>query len=614
MSRDYFSSRDTTGAGYSRNRQHILRGLFPQPVQIDFATKSACKVTFFSRYGKKIGEVSTEVESAQILKLSCTLTESGCGAASFILSSMPPFTIDLGFTIDIHFFQSPAPWYSGILMQVPQGFPGGREADFEFRAFGFVQLLEKCLLRADAISPTSYAFTDVTSIAFRLANDFLAPRLGINVNPSKIEAAYYNAYGLNFELATAKKAYQDLADIAQDYVFGVDAFRDLFFRRREGEYRSTQSARQTHNASDIVVSRDMEKVVNRVHVKGAKIPGDAGWLYFADNPDSQLMYGLREEMQTAPTLTTKADVMRWADYQLLQYADPDEAVSLSLTEVSTIPIRPGQNFLATLPVSSISLSDAFDDLDIDPSWICMTNGALYTETATLGALRVTPGRGVLSVGTPTIPMLFKRVRGDFEVTTELSGFAGVAPYVVGGFAGIHVRRSPSAFLELGRARISASPPAWRIFRREVVRGELITTTIASVAYDPVVFRVRRVAGRFDCQYGPSVGALVTIPAPREVFSTGFSMYAALTAYTNNTSYGTDLASHYHYFQYFQHSQLADYYDLPVRDVTYTLDKGMIRASLQLGSAETPLQGVMLKMYRDLKNDSLRIDRQDFTVG
>jgi len=117
---------------------------------------------------------------------------------------------------------------------------------------------------------------------------------------------------------------------------------------------------------------------------------------------------------------------------------------------------------------------------------------------------------------------------------------------------------------------------------------------------------------FTCRYGPDLATLTTLlpSSLTSPFSLAFSMYAALTAYTDGASYGTALASHYIQFSYFQHTQLADYLDLPIRQITYRVQTGgKINAQLQLGSAAPPMQDVILRLFRDIQNESLRQDRK-----
>ena len=619
MSTDFISPRVTTALGSTRDRQRGVRGLFPAPFVSTFATKRAAKVYFYSRQGKRVGEASTEQGDVRLLGLSFTLTEAGCGNASFSLGAALPFVVELGFTVDIHLFQDTTPWYSGVLMSIPQGSVSSGDSTFDFEVFGFTQLFEKCVLRADATAVTTFQFTDVSSIAARLATDFLAPRFGIGVDPNKIESARYIAYSLAFELATSKNAFDSLASITQDFIYGVDATRDFFFRTRDGNYRSSQAARQAYNAKQVTLERDLDSVVNRLYVKDVHVTGQRqgsedseSFTLVADNPDSQLLYGLCERVVTAPTIGSEEDVRRMMAYQLLRYADPEEKATVQLIDVSTICMRPGQNFFIDLPSSSIVLSDAFDDLDISPSWNLMLNGAEVSESAVPGYLRMTPGRGTLNIGTPSIPLFFKRVRGDFECVTEITGYSGAAPFLIGGFAGLHVRRSPSSFFEFGRARNAGAVPSWQLIQRSVIDGELITTVVASVGYEPLVLSVRRIAGVFTCRYGPDLATLTTLlpSSLTSPFSLAFSMYAALTAYTDGASYGTALASHYIRFGYFQHTQLADYLDLPIRQITYRVQTGgKINAQLQLGSAAPPMQDVILRLFRDIQNESLRQDRK-----
>lgn len=626
MSSSYSNPRSTTALGVSRSGERLFRGITPSDSLVDYGVEPSIQVYFYNRQGRRLGQASTEQGVVRLIKATFTLTENGCGSAELDLTTDLGFTLDLGYYIDIHLFHSETPWYSGLISRVPRtGNLSDRENTLHVRCFGFYSMLEKCILKGDGLRPTSFALTDVTSIVVSLATGFIGPKIGAVINPSKIEPVDYLATSLNFEMATARKALEDLSEIAQNYVFGVDASRSFFFRRRE-RGTSRESAFPTHHVSEVNVERNLESLVNRVYVRSGDLDSGSNPVIMREAKDSQRQYGLHEKLLSAPTILNSADILRWADYQLQQGQDPLEKVTVKLTDVSTTMLVPGDRMQVHAGVLGAgSFSENFDDSIIDSEWTSVnTTGYQATSNATPGYLRVHPSTVVLTVpvstGALSIGHTYRRVAGNFQVDMTLQGFSGGTTqgtdYPVTDQVGLMLRESdPSRFLALIRTRRGFLPgvdPAWSILRVDAFDGQRVINQLSnSIAWDPLVMRILRLNAGFTTWIGPSVNSLVLLATPsswgvnRSPFKTSNPLAVGVTAGVYEY---TRVDSLYYYVDSVDVSQYDLSYDLPIREAKYTVANGRIDAEVTLGDVIRDLPASILKIMRDVKNEELRQDR------
>ncbi len=138
---------------------------------------------------------------------------------------------------------------------------------------------------------------------------------------------------------------QDLAALAQDYVWGVNAQRQFFFLPKD---QSTYFWRwQGRHFQDIELKEDISKLYNRFYVKGGEIDkfNKTNFrLEVADDaPGGSIeTYGLREKIITAPSILNDTDLQRWADWILSEAKDPKTKGKL----VNVIMLEPEDLVLA----------------------------------------------------------------------------------------------------------------------------------------------------------------------------------------------------------------------------------------------------------------------------
>jgi hypothetical protein len=594
---DIVNPRVTTAFGTARGGQKLLRGIFTDLTQYEFATASAVKIYFYNRAGRRLGELSSEHYNRQLLDVNFELVENGCGSASIELAEYPSFSVELGTYIEVFLYQSTIPWYSGIIMKVPSPATFGENSAITLEVFGFYQLLEQVILKTAATKPTQYGYTNVTSAAYDIAVNFIGPNLSVGIDPNRFEPSSYVATELDFELAHAKKALKDLADLSRDYIFGIDAKRKVFFRARRTKSTNLGISFLTHNIEKLEVIRDLDSVVNRLYVKSGSSRGDAGQgtnLALEDpieDVDSQRIYGVREKVETVPTLVNTTDVDQWGQWFIDQHSEPEETVTIRLTDIGTIPYVPGDSIRVNSDIRSfVSLGDAFDDADIDPAWsVVNSNGSYFEELTSKSAIRVFPG----SSTTGNEPFMYKRAVGDFSFDLTVTPFGDNGDdggFVAEDAIGLHVRQSSSRRMSLLIRRVDttslSAPPQWYLERQDTFDGTTIVSTTTVQTVTSYKLGIERRDGMFYTTWG-NLTLDTTLYPPTQPFSSSRPVYIGFAAYTGNNSYAFGVTTPYYDIANFNFAQKSVHFDYPLRSIKYRVKGGVIVAEASLGFYEQP---------------------------
>ena len=120
-------------------------------------------------------------------------------------------------------FNDPRPWWSGYIITRPV--EGTTENTFKFVGHGYFNLLEKVLIFG------SYSGWEISSIVADIARQ-VECKIGLQYNANNIINTGYTASYIEFDGVTAKEALKQLSDFAVDYVYGVNEYRQLYFKPR----------------------------------------------------------------------------------------------------------------------------------------------------------------------------------------------------------------------------------------------------------------------------------------------------------------------------------------------------------------------------------------------
>jgi hypothetical protein len=178
---------------------------------------------------------------------------------------------------------------------------------------------------------------EISEIVHDLATQFIEAKTDVVYDPTKIIPTGFTITDINFDKVTAKKALTDLAEIAQDYVTGVDAARALFFKPVDTDVKIWRHVGK--HLSGFEPKEDISKIVNRIYVRAGKITSKSNYAATVEDTTSQSSYGLREAVMTVPTSLDSADATRWGNYQLSKLKDPVKTAKVKNVDLDNTRIE-----------------------------------------------------------------------------------------------------------------------------------------------------------------------------------------------------------------------------------------------------------------------------------
>lgn len=266
------------------------------------------KIKFYDLLDNKLYELGSDVKHGRISRANFELMDFGCGAFSFMLDDTPPFDLTYRTRADIHLYFDELAWFTGFVQTIPQP---GQKKPFEFSGFGFFEQLDWVTVSKD------YENQDVADIVKDIVQNMVAPNTQIIYNESKVETTGYTITNIDFYLSFAKDAIQSLADIAQGFEFGVDNVREFYFRPIDTDLKYHFWSGK--HFQDMGIEENPFAVRNRLYIKVGLIQGE-GYGYikegsncigYVEDVDSIAIYGLREDIVTAPDVLDVDDAWRW---------------------------------------------------------------------------------------------------------------------------------------------------------------------------------------------------------------------------------------------------------------------------------------------------------------
>ena len=268
--------------------------------------------------GTRTAMFGSGIEDNALSSLSFSITSTGCGDCTLTFKKLPS-NVELTYMqrIDIHLFGDRRPWYSGYILSRPV--EGTTESTYTFKAHGYYNRLDSMYLFQ------TYENMDVSDIVRDIARQAERSQ-DLIYNETKIITAGYTVQKLVFDGTSVKDALKTLADFAIDFVYGVDEYRNLYFKPINEQARLTVGV----HLSSYVPEWDVSKIVNWARIKGGNLD-DAGeqWLCTVEDMASQQLYGVRQAVWTLPEAQAVTDAQRWGENQIQKYKDPVRSAKVS---------------------------------------------------------------------------------------------------------------------------------------------------------------------------------------------------------------------------------------------------------------------------------------------
>lgn len=276
----------------------------------------------YKRDGTRTAIFGGGSEANALNEVTFEITNTGCGQCQLTFYRQPDnVQLDYMQRIDIHLYGDRKPWYSGYIISRP--IEGTTDTKFVYKGYGFYNRLENVMLWK------TYENTDVGDIVRDIARQVERQTLQVVYNDSKIQSVGYNPTKLVFDGVTVKEALNTLADFAVDYVYGVDEYRCLYFRRRETSVNEQARLTVGKHITSYTPSWDVSKLVNWARIKGGSVD-DQGeqWLCIVEDQESQNRYGVHQAVWNLPEAYDAADAKRWGENQIRQYKGPVKSAKI----------------------------------------------------------------------------------------------------------------------------------------------------------------------------------------------------------------------------------------------------------------------------------------------
>ena len=176
---------------------------------------------------------------------------------------------------------------------------------------------------------------DIGEIARHVMTTYIEPNTDVVYDATLIVAAGFTATDVRFDRVSAKKAIEQLADMAQNYVYGVNALRKFYFKALDTTVNANAVRFVGKTIGEFDVSEeDVNNVLNDIDIVSGLITDGSNYIATVSDAYSQELYGKRWGKLTIPEVLSINDATQWGEYQLEKYKDPQ--VSAKCTDVSIL--------------------------------------------------------------------------------------------------------------------------------------------------------------------------------------------------------------------------------------------------------------------------------------
>lgn len=272
-------------------------------------------IDFYSPEGQRTASIGPDAKDSPLIEAEFKLDNNGCADFTFVLDKNHGVDIRYNQRIDIRLFGDYKPWYSGYILTRPV--EGTTEETREYTGYGYFQQLEYVIVNK------SYTKTEISSIARDIIIGDIEPGTGARYNASKIYSTGYTASSVGFDYAAAKDCLKQLSEFAVNYIYGVDEYRDVYFKPLITEINEGSRFWVGYHIEKFVPEEDTSTVINYIHVQGGTLDsGGSNIMYECSDAESIAKYGKRAAVLSIPSAYAKSDAERWGDNELDKAKDP----------------------------------------------------------------------------------------------------------------------------------------------------------------------------------------------------------------------------------------------------------------------------------------------------
>ena len=268
--------------------------------------------------------LTDSMQENPIVSMSFAYTDQGCAEFKMQLEKKLEKSIGLKNWIEIFMLGSNEAWYTGIIERRPAESIEDQKA-LTFSGFGFINQLDTVF-----VDRSYSAGIEISEIVLDIFTRDIAPNTSIRFNSSNFSDTFYNIRGdIEFKNQTARQCLKRLADLANNFSFGVDERREFFFKPKSTQVNSDAIYFMGRDLSSFPIKEDPSNLANKLIVKSGAIYQGDNFTTTVQDQDSIDKYGLIPKIVTAPELKNLDDLTRWANYQLSLTKEVKEQVAIS---------------------------------------------------------------------------------------------------------------------------------------------------------------------------------------------------------------------------------------------------------------------------------------------
>lgn len=272
-------------------------------------------IDFYDSRGQKAEQIVSDSKNSPLISAEFKLDNNGCANFSFVLMRDHGINIEYNQRIDIRLFGTRQPWYSGYIMTRPV--EGTTEDVWKYSGYGYFQQLEYAIINK------SFSNTEISQVARDLIMHEIEPGTGATYNASKIYSTGYTASKLSFDHATAKDALKQLSEFAVNFIYGVDEYRDVYFKPLVTEINENSRFWVGYHVQKFIPEENTSTIVNFVYVQGGTLSSSgSNIMYQAEDAASIAKYGKRAAVLSIPSAYASVDAQRWGDNELSVLKEP----------------------------------------------------------------------------------------------------------------------------------------------------------------------------------------------------------------------------------------------------------------------------------------------------
>jgi hypothetical protein len=309
-------------------RQHFGRYRFAAPVLrvggvvVEYPyIPGHIAIDFYDAEGIRTESIVSDMAESPLMSVEFELNQNGCAQFNFKLKADHGITIAYNQRIDIRLFGDPQPWYSGYVQTRPV--TGTTEPIWEYTGYGYFGQIERVIVNR------SYTATEISQIVRNIVTTDIEPNTGARYNSSKIYSTGYTASALTFDYSTAKDALKQLSEFAVNFIYGVDEYRDVYFKAITTEINENSRFWVGHHVEKFIPEEDISTVINYIYVQGGELDAaGSNIMYECSDATSIAAYGKRAAVLSIPSAYSDTDATRWGDNELDKAKNPKRTAKI----------------------------------------------------------------------------------------------------------------------------------------------------------------------------------------------------------------------------------------------------------------------------------------------